>query len=80
MRKRKGRSAKLVIDEDQSTTDSQAVFSRPMKINSSIIQEQFGYNAGKVRIFARKVTTSTASITEHKKCYFFITKGVMSIS
>merc|ERR1712142_1324896 len=47
MRRRKGRSAKLVIDEDQSTTDSQAVFSRPMKINSSIIQEQFGYNAGK---------------------------------
>ena len=62
MRRRKGRSAKLVIDEDQSTTDSQAAFSRPQKNNSSIIQEQFSYNAGKVRISARKVTCQVCLI------------------
>jgi len=45
--RRKARSAKLVIDEDQSTTDSQFAFSRGLNNNSSIIQEQLSSHFGK---------------------------------
>ena len=48
--RRKVRSAKLVIDEDESTTDSQFAFSRGLKSNSSVLQEHFNNNFGKVRI------------------------------
>ena len=53
--RRKARSAKLVIDEDESTTDSQFAFSRGLTNNSSGIQEHFNSHFGKVRIFARKI-------------------------
>ena len=62
--RRKVRSAKLVIDEDESTTDSQFAFSRGLTNNSSGIQEHFNSHFGqagasnhfgKVRIFARKI-------------------------
>jgi len=49
--RRKARSAKLVIDEDHSTTDSQYAFSRPLKNNSNIIQEQFSNNVGKASFY-----------------------------
>jgi len=45
--RRKVRSAKLVIDEDESTTDSQFAFSRGLKSNSSVLQEHFNNNFGK---------------------------------
>eukprot|EP00090_Calanus_glacialis_P045193 TRINITY_DN8241_c0_g1_i1.p1 TRINITY_DN8241_c0_g1~~TRINITY_DN8241_c0_g1_i1.p1 ORF type:complete len:453 (-),score=119.58 TRINITY_DN8241_c0_g1_i1:70-1428(-) len=45
--RRKVRSAKLVIDEDESTTDSQFAFSRGLKNNSSVMQEHFNNNFGK---------------------------------
>jgi len=45
--RRKARSAKLVIDEDQSTTDSQFAFSRGLNNNSSIIQEHLSSHFGK---------------------------------
>merc|ERR1719369_251076 len=46
--RRKGRSAKLVIEEDQSTTDSQAAFYRGAENNTNGRQEQHGYsNYGK---------------------------------
>merc|ERR1712106_561290 len=45
--RRKVRSAKLVIDEDESTTDSQFAFSRSLTNNSSSIQEHFYSNFGK---------------------------------
>merc|ERR1712106_916398 len=47
VRRRKVSSAKLVIDEDESTTDSQFAFSRGLTNNSSIIQEHFNSNYGK---------------------------------
>ena len=53
--RRKVKSAKLVIDEDESTTDSQFAFSRGLTNNSSVIQEHFNNRFEKVRIFARKV-------------------------
>ena len=53
--RRKIRSAKLVIDEDESTTDSQFAFSRGLTNNYSGIQEHFNSHFGKVRIFAPMV-------------------------
>ena len=53
---RKVRSSKLVMDEDESTTDSQFAFSRSLTNNFSSIQEHFNSHYGKVSIFARMLT------------------------
>jgi len=49
--RRKARSAKLVTDEDQSTTDSQFAFSRGLKHEESVHQEHFNTNFGKPSYF-----------------------------
>jgi len=46
-RRRKTKSAKLVIDEDQSTTDSQFAFSRGLKHEDSGRREHFNNHIGK---------------------------------